>query len=179
MVIKTPKSLIKLGYEVTEWMDGQRDSQFPFCDSYLMWHYFPPERKLSTYDCTFPHWRKYGNHILEDISTTGTFKQEIEKVVIVRGTDKGIALPQHYLSREAFYVIKSVRDHIPLIISKKKENLMSALEVHEYNLFSWAARDLTYNKLKEGEGMSTGNLFNMNVHLVKGDIIAHVRYYDN
>lgn len=173
-----PKSLIKLGYEVTEWMDGQRDTQFPFCDTYLMWHYFPPETNLTTYNCTFPHWRKYGNHILEDISTTGAFKEEIEKVVIVRGTDKGIVLPSYPKCRQSYYVLKSVRNHIPLIISKRSQNLIAALEVHEYNLYTWKSRGLTYNKIKEGEGMSTGNLFNMNVHLVKGDIIAHVKYYD-
>ena len=36
---KTPQSLINLAHEVVEWMDGQRDAQFPFCDTYLMWNY--------------------------------------------------------------------------------------------------------------------------------------------
>ena len=83
-----PQSITDLCNEVVEWMDPQRDAQFPFCDTYLMWHYFPPKYDIEVYNCTYPYWRTHGNTIMEDISTQGEFRETIEKIVIV--SKKGI-----------------------------------------------------------------------------------------
>lgn len=172
MVIDNPPSLTKLAHEVVEWMDGQRDTQFPFCDTYLMWNHEPG---YLTYNCTFPYWRKYGNTILEDISITGSFKEQIERVIVVKGTAKGIVLPSQRPARECFYIIKG---NPPSIMSKKSNNLIRALEVHEYKLYGWKQRELAYEATKEGKGYSSGNIWFQNLHINEGDIVVYVRYHN-
>lgn len=172
MVIDTPPSLTKLAHEVVEWMDGQRDTQFPFCDTYLMWNH---GEGLLTYNCTFPYWREYGNTIMEDISITGSFREQIARIVVVKGTDKGIALPFEIPSRECYYIIKG---NPPSIMSKNKDNLIRSLEVYEYKLYGWEQRKCVYEPTKQGKGYSSGNIWHQNLHINEGDIVVYVRYHD-
>jgi len=171
-----PQSLTDLSLEVVEWMDSQRDAQFPFCDTYLMWHYFPPEYKIDVYNCTFPYWREHGNTIMEDISINGVFKETIEKIIVVRGTKKGIVLPTATKKRQAYYIVKGDTD---IILGKSYQKLCQSLEVNDYKLNTWNARGLEWKPVKEGSVESVGNLWNMNVHIKEGDILIHVTYYDD
>ena len=171
-----PQSITDLCNEVVEWMDPQRDAQFPFCDTYLMWHYFPPKYDIEVYNCTYPYWRTHGNTIMEDISTQGEFKETIEKIIIVRGTDKGIALPKAQKRRQAYYIVKGDTD---IILGKSYQKLCQSLEVNDYKLNTWGNRSLEWKPRKEGDVESVGNLWNMNVHIKEGDILLHVTYYDD
>lgn len=170
-----PQSIINLSYEVVEWMDGQRDSQFPFCDTYLMWHYFL-NTDLDTYNCTLPYWRKHGNTIMEDIATKGQFKETIEKIVVVKGTEKGICLPYYPRMRETFYIVKG---NPPSLISKLYPSLVQNLEIIDYKLFDFGNKKIIYNQTHEGHGYSSGNIYFHNLHLSEGDIVVYVRFYDN
>jgi hypothetical protein len=179
-MVETPKSLINLGHEVVTWMDGQRDFQYPFCDTYLMWHHFLGKNTPEDYNCTFPYWRKHGNTVLEDISITGKFKEQIEKLVIIKGTNKGITLPNlGKARRQAWYVIHAVDGHINAVVGKDEITILTALEVLEYKLHNWKNKNLNWNQVKEGEAICTGNLWNSNVHLKEGDIVAHVLYHND
>lgn len=170
------QSIVDLAHEVTEWMDGQRDKQFPFCDSYLMWHYFQPQYHIETYNCTFPYWRKHGNTIMEDISTTGIFKEQIERIVVVKGTSKGIMLPlMPQRKRQQCFVIKG---DIDFLLCKEEQTLLQTLEVNDYKLFPWKSREIDYRLVREGDSISVGNLWNFNGHLKEGDILVHVTHYD-
>jgi hypothetical protein len=113
---------------------------------------------------------------MEDISTQGAFKETIEKIVIIRGTDKGIALPKPQNSRQAYYIIKGDTD---IILGKRYQKICQALEVNDYKLNTWASRGLEWCPKKEGEVESVGNLWNMNVHIKEGDILLYVTYYDD
>ena len=170
----TPQSIINLSHEVVEWMDGQRDSQFPFCDTYLMWHYFL-DSDLDTYNCTLPYWRKHGNTVMEDIATQGQFKETIEKIVVIKGTEKGICLPYYLKMRESYYIVKG---NPASLISKSSSQLLVSLEVMEYKLIDWKKRGIIYNQTQEGHGYSSGNIYHHNLHLSKGDIVVYVRFYD-
>ena len=169
------QSIVDLAHEVTEWMEGQRDTQFPFCHSYLMWHYFPPKTKIETYNCTFPYWRKHGNTIMEDISITGTFKEQIEKVVVVKGTKKGIMLPVLPRKRQQCFVING---NIDFLLAKEYVKLVGTLEVNDYKLFPFSERGLDHKRVPAGNHVSVGNLWNMNAHLKEGDMIVYVTHYD-
>lgn len=172
---KTPQSLIKLAHEVVEWMDGQRDAQFPFCDTYLMWNYSSKVPDLETYNCTFPYWREHGNTIMEDISIHGTFKEQIAKVLVVRGTERGIGLPSYNKNRESYYHIKGKPYNI---ISKRYKNLMDCLEINDYSLYDYNNRGVTLFDMGSGRYTSSGNVWYHNVHIEKDDIIVYVRYED-
>ena len=173
-MVDTPISLQNLAHEVVEWMDGQRHSQFPFCDTYLMWQHFE-EVDITTYNCTLPYWRTHHNTIMEDISITGQLSEQIAEIVIVKGTKKGICLPNISPCRETYYIIKG---NPPNILGKNWAKLVNTLEVHEYNLFSWKSRQLSYEKTIEGKGFSSGNVWFQNLHLQEGDIVAYVRYHN-
>jgi len=173
-MIKAPQSLINLAHEVTEWMDGQRDTQFPFCDTYLMWNYSTlPD--METYNCTLPYWRKHAKTIMEDISTTGTFRETIARIVVVKGTAKGICIPHNRKARETHYVIKG---NPACLLSKYYMPLCNCLEVNDYKLYSFDSKNIVYTPTIEGRGYSSGNLYYQNVHLSEGDIIVYVRYHD-
>jgi len=171
------QSIIDLANEVIEWMDGQRDSQFPFCDSYLMWHDFSGTKfnDIETYNCTFPYWREHGNTVMEDIMITGTFKEQIAKIMIVKGTEKGIMIPNHPACRQQTFVIKG---DIDFILGKDPVRLLNTLEVNDYKLFPWASRKLDHKIVRKDGHISVGNLWNYNAHLKEGDIIVHVTHYD-
>ena len=175
-MVELPKSLAKLGTEVDKWMDGQRDSQFPWCDTFLMWHEFTPEKRMETYNCTFPYWREHGRTVLEDISIHGSFKEQIEKVVIVRPTERGFMLPNIVKKRDQIYILKAEKGKIPIIVGKDYTALTQMLEVTEYGLYDFKKN--TLNMRFEGEHISTGNIWTMNAHLVKGDLIAYVTHHD-
>ena len=175
-MVKTPTSLVRLGNEVVKWMDGQRDSQFPWCDTYLMWHDFAADSNMTTYNCTFPYWREHGNTILEDISIKGSFKEQIEKVVIVKPTEKGIMLPAARKKRQSIFILKAEKGFIPIILGKNYIELTQALEVTEYGLYSWKKNN--YNKIFEGDSFSSGNVWNFNAHFTKGDLVIYVSYHD-
>jgi len=172
---KTPQSLINLAYEVVEWMDGQRDAQFPFCDTYLMWNYSSRIPDLETYNCTFPYWRKHGNTIMEDISIQGTFKEQIAKILVVKGTERGIGLPYSKKAREAYYHIKGEPYSL---ISKQYRPLVETLEINDYKLFDYHSRGVTLFEMGAGRYSSSGNIWYHNVHMKKDDIVVYVRYED-
>lgn len=173
-MVKAPHSVIKLAHEVVEWMDGQRDTQFPFSDTYLMWNYIPLV-DMETYNCTFPYWRENHNTIMEDISTTGQFRETIARISVIKGTEKGICLPYPMTYRECYYIIKGTP---PSLISKSYKRLVSVLDIPDYKLFDFPNREVHYTPTEEGKGYSSGNLWYQNVHLTEGDIVVYVRYHD-
>jgi hypothetical protein len=173
-MVKAPHSVINLAHEVVEWMDGQRDTQFPFSDTYLMWNYIP-HIDIETYNCTFPYWRRNHNTIMEDISLTGQFSETIARISVIKGTEKGICLPYPMTYRECYYIIKGTP---PSIISKSYKRLVSVLDVPDYKLFDFPSRGVHYTPTEEGAGYSSGNLWYQNVHLTEGDIVVYVRYHD-
>jgi len=166
-----PQSVTDLCNEVTTWMDGQRDQQFPFCDTYLMWQDF--DQKLDRYNCTLPYWRKHGNTVMEDIAIKGDFKEEIRKIIIVKGTAKGIALPCPFKSRESYYVVKKDTN---IVLGKSYNNVLHNLEVPDYKLYSWKSKELECHNVKEGTVFSTGNLFAMNAHIQEGAVFLYVKF---
>ena len=112
---------------------------------------------------------------MEDISIHGTFKETIAKIVVVKGTERGIALPYSKKAREAYYHIKGKPY---ALISKQYRPLVETLEINDYKLFDYHSRGVTLFDMGERRYSSSGNIWYHNVHIKKDDIVVYVRYED-
>lgn len=168
MVKEAPTPLIKLVRDVVKYMPPQKDSQFPFHDTWQMWKRGPED-----YNCTYPLWQSLGKIIMEDLAYNTPHKSDVDKIVIIKSQGKGVCLPTMMKSMEELYLIDGEG---VCLTSKSRDHLIMSLEINDYKLYNYGDRKLTKIDLDEGMGFCAGNLWYANLHLKEGATAVHVIY---